>query len=374
MDCSLIQKVIQSMRDDLQTSIVSLNDRTKNIISLIQAHTQEIFEEIQEMVEVCDQILNNLKSKKFSDIEKIIGLPVKEALKVCQNWVVPKLEVDMHFISRIPKIFSMTPLRFCPLSFTRPVQPHDYLGYYSDVKELTVINTKTEEEFTLSNEIFHFTSGLLYLGGEQFLVTEGITANRKRTYLVKCLSSEVFRLPDLVTERIHFCMGWVDGLPAVIGGSTGLHPLATVEVLEQEWKAHSSLNISRSEATCITVSGETYIFGGVNYQRLDTVEVYRNKRWELLPFKIPVRLNLVGLIKLNNYEVLIMGGAEGNEKFSNYVWKMNLENGIFSTCSSMPVNCYFPKQMISVRELTATCIVKDRIFKRPQKFDLKDYI
>ena len=89
---------------------------------------------------------------------------------------------------------------------------------------------------------------------------------------------------------------------------------------------------------------------------------------------MPIRLNLVGVIKLNSYEVLILGGAEGNEKYSNYVWKMNIECGLFSTCASMPINCYFPKQMISVRELSAICIIKDRIFKRPQKLDLKDYI
>ena len=101
----------------------------------------------------------------------------------------------------------MSSLRFCPLSFSRPSQPHDYLGYFTDVKELTVIDTKTEEEFIINNEVFHYTSGLLYLGGEQFLVTEGMTGNRKRTYLLKCLSQEVFILPDLNIERMHFCMG-----------------------------------------------------------------------------------------------------------------------------------------------------------------------
>lgn len=367
-------EVIDSMKRDLNLSLISLNQRTESIISLIQSHTQEVYEEIEQMISVCDQLLESLKSKIIPEIEKQIGIPIKEALKVCKSWIVPKLEVDMHFISRIPKIFSMTPLRFCPLNFTRPSQPYEYIGYYSDVKELTVLNTETEEEFALSNEIFHYTSGLLYLGGESFLVTEGMTANKKKTYLVKCFSSEVFRLPDLVNERIHFCMGWVDGLPAVIGGSTGLHPLASVEVLEQTWRVHSTLNVSRSEATCITIGTSTYVFGGVNYQRLDTIEVWRNQKWSLLPYKIPLRLNLVGLIKLNSYEVLILGGAEGNEKFSNYVWKMNLENGVFSACASLPINCYFPKQMISVKELTATCIVKDRIFKRPQKLDLKDYI
>lgn len=367
-------EVIESMRKDLKLSLISLDERTKNIVSLIKEHSEEVYEEIQEMITVCDKLLKDLHSKNLREIEIQIGIPLKEALKVCENWVVPKLEVDMHFISRIPKIFSMTPLRFCPLKFTRPSQPYEYIGYYSDVKELTVLNTETEEEFALSNEIFHYTSGLLYLGGEQFLVSEGMSANRKKTYLVKCFSSEVFRLPDLVNERIHFCMGWIDGLPAIIGGSTGLHPLSSVEVLDQTWRVHSSLTVSRSEATCITINDSTYVFGGVNYQRLDTIEVWRNQKWSLLPYKIPLRLNLVGLIKLNSYEVLILGGAEGNEKFSNYVWKMNLENGLFSTCASMPINCYFPKQMISVKELTATCIIKDRIFKRPQKLDLKDYI
>lgn len=374
MDTSSILKVITSMRNDLTVSLSTLGDRTKSIVALIKAHSKEVNDEIQSMISVCEQIISQLAENKLVEVENLIGIPLAEASNICQNWVVPKLEVDMHFISRIPKIFSMSPLRFCPFSFTKPSQPHDYLGYFTDVKEMTVLDTNTEEEFTIHNEVFHYSSGLLYLGGEQFLVTEGMTANRKRTYLVKCLSHEVFRLPDLNTERMHFCMGWLDGLPAVFGGSTGLHPISSVEVLEREWREHSNLNISRSEATNITVGNDTYLFGGVNYQRLDAVEVWRRKRWELLPFKMPLRLNLVGVIKLNSYEVLILGGAEGNEKYSNYVWKMNLENGMFSTCASMPINCYFPKQMISVRELTATCIIKDRIFKRPQKLDLKDYI
>ena len=374
MDYSNIVKVIASMRDDLLISQTSLKERTDAIIRLMQSHSKEVFDEIQSMVSVCDQILQHFSEKNYTEVEALIGIPITDISTVCQNWVVPKLEIDMHFISRIPKIFSLSPLRFCPLSFSRPSQPYDYIGYYTDVKELTILNSKTEEEFTIDNEIFHYTSGLLYLGGEQFLVTEGMTANRKRTYLVKCLAQEVFRLPDLVTERMHFCMGWVDGLPAVIGGSTGLHPIASVEVLEQEWKVHSSLNVARSESTSIVINNYTYVFGGVNYQRLDSVEVWKTKKWSLLPFKMPIRLNLVGVIKLNSYEVLILGGAEGNEKYSNYVWKMNIESGLFSTCASMPINCYFPKQMISVRELSAICIIKDRIFKRPQKLDLKDYI
>ena len=234
MDYSNIVKVIASMRDDLLISQTSLKERTDAIIRLMQSHSKEVFDEIQSMVSVCDQILQHFSEKNYTEVEALIGIPITDISTVCQNWVVPKLEIDMHFISRIPKIFSLSPLRFCPLSFSRPSQPYDYIGYYTDVKELTILNSKTEEEFTIDNEIFHYTSGLLYLGGEQFLVTEGMTANRKRTYLVKCLAQEVFRLPDLVTERMHFCMGWVDGLPAVIGGSTGLHPIASVEVLEQE--------------------------------------------------------------------------------------------------------------------------------------------
>ena len=370
----MILKVITSMRNDLIQSQRNLEERTASIMDLFNKHSQEVFAEIQSMVSACELIISTLTEPNYQGVEDLIGISIDEACKICHNWVVPKLEVDMHFISRIPKIFSMSPLRFCPLSHSRPAQPYDYLGYYSDVKELTIIDTRTEEEFTINNDIFHYTSGLLYLGGEQFLVTESMTGNRKRTYLVKCLSHEVFRLPDLNTERMHFCMGWVDGLPAVIGGSTGLHPIASVEILAQEWKEHSNLNVSRSEATTITVNNHTYVFGGVNYQRLDAVEVWRKVKWELLPFKMPIRLNLVGVIKLNSYEVLILGGAEGNEKYSNYVWKMNLESGLFSTCANMPVNCYFPKQMISVSELTAICIIKDRIFKRPQKLDLKDYI
>lgn len=326
------------------------------------------------MISSCEKIISSLISEDEEGVEQSLGMSIDEALKTCTNWVVPKLEIDMHFISKIPIIFSMTPLRFSSLNFSRPSQPHDYLGYFTDVKELTILNTQEEEEFSITNDIFHFTSGLLYLGGEQFLVTEGMTGNKKRTYLVKCLSNEVFRLPDLNTERMHFCMGWVDGLPAVIGGSTGLHPIPSVEVLEQVWKEHSNLNTPRSESTSITINAYTYVFGGVSYQRLDTVEVWKNNRWELLKYKMPIRVNLVGVIKLNTYEVLILGGAEAAEKYSNYVWKMNLENGIFSTCANMPTNCYFPKQMISVHELTALCIIKDRIFKRPQKFDLKDYI
>ena len=374
MDLSAIVKVITSMREDLLISQTNLKERTENIILLIKTHSNEVFEEIQSMILMCEQILGCLSEKKTSNVELLLGISLAEATKMCESWVVPKLEVDMHFISRIPKIFMMSSLRFCPLSFSRPSQPHDYLGYFTDVKELTVIDTKTEEEFIINNEVFHYTSGLLYLGGEQFLVTEGMTGNRKRTYLLKCLSQEVFILPDLNIERMHFCMGWVDGLPAVIGGSTGLHPVGSVEVLEQEWKIHSELNVARSEATTITVLNDTYVFGGVNYQRLDAVEVWKSKKWELLPFKMPVRLNLVGVIKLNSYEVLILGGAEGSEKYSNYVWKMNLQHGLFSTCASLPINSYFPKQMISVRELNAICIIKDRIFKRPQKLDLKDYI
>lgn len=374
MDYSPVLKVITSMRNDLTTSQKNLQDRTAHIIDLIKVHSQEVFSEIQSMVAVCEEIISHISESNYSDIEQLFGVNIDEAMIICHNWVVPRLEVDMHFIARIPKIFSMSPLRFCPISFSRPSQPHDYLGYYSDVKELTILDTKTEEEFTINNDLFHYTSGLLYLGGEQFLVTEGMTENKKRTYLVKCLSHEVFRLPDLNTERMHFCLGWVDGLPAAIGGSTGLHPIGTVEVLEQEWRIHSALNVARSESTSITVNADTYVFGGVNYQRLDAVEVWTEKKWKLLPYKMPIRLNLVGVIKLNSYEVLILGGAEGNEKYSNHVWKMNLENGLFSTCANMPVNCYFPKQMISVIELSAICIIKDRIFKRPQKLDLKDYI
>jgi hypothetical protein len=366
-----VRAAVLTIKESLFASKTELTKLTDEIIEKVKEHSSEIQKEIQEMIGICERIIENERGEK---LETVIGLSVSQAAQACPNWTIPKLEVDLHFFSRIPKIFSIPPLHFTPLHFSMPAQPYSYIGYFADTKELTVFDTRTEEEFNISNEIFHYTSGLLYLGGDQFLATAGVAAGKKQTFLVKCSSKEVTRLPDLEEERIHFCMGWVDGLPAVIGGSTGLRPLSTVEVLENTWKPHSSLNIARSEATCLTVNAESFVFGGMNYQRVDSIEVYRNHQWQVLSVKMPIRANLVGVIKVNTEEVLVLGGAEGNDKLSNTVWKTNLHTGMVSACSPMSVNCFFPKQMISVQDLKATCVVKDRMFKRVEKINLTDFI
>ena len=85
MDLSAIVKVITSMREDLLISQTNLKERTENIILLIKTHSNEVFEEIQSMILMCEQILGCLSEKKTSNVELLLGISLAEATKMCES-------------------------------------------------------------------------------------------------------------------------------------------------------------------------------------------------------------------------------------------------------------------------------------------------
>ena len=70
---------------------------------------------------------------------------------------------------------------------------------------------------------------------------------------------------------------------------------------------HSSIVEPRKWLSAICFKGIPWIVGGFNYNRLDSIEKYENKRWTLIDFRLERPLTSVGLA-CNEAGILILGG------------------------------------------------------------------
>ena len=73
----------------------------------------------------------------------------------------------------------------------------------------------------------------------------------------------------------------------------------------------------RAYHSAVEVNRIIYVFGGTEE---DTVEVFVNETWALIPFQMPTRLSRMGLVWTTGTQVLIAGGAEGKAEDNAYMY------------------------------------------------------
>ena len=87
----------------------------------------------------------------------------------------------------------------------------------------------------------------------------------------------------------------------------------------------------RAYHSAVAVNRIIYVFGGTEE---DTVEVFVNESWALIPFQMPTRLARVGLVWTTGNIVLIAGGAEG--KAEDGAWLYDVSTTDFRTIAPLP--------------------------------------
>lgn len=185
--------------------------------------------------------------------------------------------------------------------------------------------------FKLTDSMFDLQSRPALLSSDIVIITGGEKYPR-RTLNLNPITGDIFKLSDMVIGRYAHATATIDDTILVCGGLQDEKMLQSTELFyDNTWVKAGPMKRHRAYHSAVEVNRIIYVFGGTEE---DTVEVFVNESWALIPFQMPTRLARVGLVWTSGSTVLIAGGAEG--KAEDGAWLYDTSTSDFQAIAPLP--------------------------------------
>ena len=318
---SLINFLLQVKSKALAQKSLVIATSHKYITQIIQ-EADSVLKNLQNFIVQCESLIKNIIDTKFIQ-KKDFYTPIENALLSynIDNFLskISSPSLTISKISKISPIFEYFPTFFL-FSF---YNYSDLAIEYLEKHKITVFPSKNDWE----NEKFEWNSRCLPLAGRKIFITGGEESSPiNKSYVINIETQEITIMPNIKKNRCWHAMTWIEGRPAVIAGYDGHKCIDFVEIYENnQWIMHSSIVEPRKWLSAICFKGIPWIVGGFNYNRLDSIEKYENKRWTLIDLRLERPLTSVGLA-CNEAGILILGGKIDEDRNSSDVYLFDTKN------------------------------------------------
>ena len=202
--------------------------------------------------------------------------------------------------------------------------------------------TKTRREIfspwvKASSKALMTENGLIITGGSKFPY---------QAYLID-KQYNITKLVSMRQARFWHSMGFIDGHPAVFGGSKRDFPipifLDSVEVYKDySWMKYPNTNVKRASCSASWYGKYTYIIGGLildKNQKVFTgmIEKWDGSSWIILNIKLIQAVISPGCICVDDHSIFIFGGGKSGYVSSNKIFKIDLDHDtVYKYSKSLP--------------------------------------
>jgi NAD kinase len=128
--------------------------------------------------------------------------------------------------------------------------------------------------------------------------------------------TEIKSRTSMLVARGDFCAVSVGSQVVVIGGHNFENrlDLALCEVMDgNKWKFYPSLHVARRAASACELNSCIYVFGGDGLNTIESLAL-GEKAWRISSLKLPEPLKQVGVCKVDDSTVIILGGVKLNDQ------------------------------------------------------------
>jgi NAD kinase len=153
----------------------------------------------------------------------------------------------------------------------------------------------------------HFTTVAV---GDSTLLLGGLLSSTVST-VYELTQTEIRSLTSMLVPRGDFCAVSIGSQVVVIGGHNFENrvDLALCEVMaDNRWKFFPSLQVPRRAASACELNSCIYVFGGDGLNTIESLTL-GEKAWRVSSLKLPEPLKHVGVYKVDDSTVIILGGA-----------------------------------------------------------------
>ena len=307
----LINKINQ-IKLEAESSKNSIVLRCRTLISEINEKSYNVIEKLENFINLCSKIIADIHYFQSIPSNQIYN-PLTSALlsgnisNLIQKMHPPKISFfdSSEWFSYIPSTF-----------------PH-YLYNFSDFTAGFIWNNKliiSPLSIEITNAEYDWSSKILLLDNNKILITGGGNPLTNECFELNFKSQVLRKISPLKSSRYWHTNSWINNMPAVIGGFNKTCAMKSVEIYNgHNWTEINSLNQPRYFATAVACFKATWIVGGENVNKLDSIEKFENNSWTLINVKLFNPARTIGVICLEN-NILMFGGKLDNKQkiFNNY--------------------------------------------------------
>lgn len=211
---------------------------------------------------------------------------------------------------------------------------HNYLQIFHIKKRQ--IDKKHDSRFNLNSR------ALLYINGN--IIITGGTKDSTIALEFNPTTEDIHKLPDMLQGRERHSMTCINQTIYVIGGFHR-HTLAECEYFDcKSWKRMPSLNIPRQNHSSINHHDAIYVTGG---KQQDSIEKWDGISWKLLTVKFPSCISKLGLAKLDQSSIMVVGGSSGPPL--DTVWSLDVNAETLSVMPELPNGDMFSSIGVSIK-------------------------
>lgn len=307
-----IRKQAENLKYDFFQSI-------KNTWNSIQEQATLVITEINEFIKICDENLQELKTKKIIKIKEFYS-PLEWAL-ISENincllnqFSYPKLHM---FPDSLPI--------FIPSNFSNLLSNYSSVSaVYKDTATLYIHPYHKE----ISNPLLSHSSRALQISSDELLITGGGHPLSTSCRILEVHTCSLKTLQDLQSGRKFHAMSYINGFPAVLGGTEEIFSnnlktesqLRSVEFFhEKVWKKGPDMNIARCGASAVYIPPCTWIMGGWDKGCTNVIEKFENNRWEIVQITLPIPCRSAATVGVGK-KIIVFGGKISGGKNIDNMW------------------------------------------------------
>ena len=219
----------------------------------------------------------------------------------------------------------------------------DYILGFEDRRKLRLMNFEDNAISFVESEVMHWTGRACLYGTNSVLFTGG-QEYPAGSFLVSITEQSSTELGSMQEGRIWHGLCTIGNKAFVMGGKDSSSGAAkqSSEMLENgQWVTIAPLNFPRESLAATAYKATLYVVGGFDgCNRLSSIEAYKQKRWSMLPLKLPEPRQMPGIVFLTDTKLMVAGGQD-EERAKKTVYVVNLDSGKVETLPSLPVPDYF---------------------------------
>ncbi|OMJ89417.1 hypothetical protein SteCoe_8415 [Stentor coeruleus] len=308
MKAKLLDKIC-SLKTQAKLDIKKAISHADDLITKISRELKRTNNYVKGFIKSCDDAIDYIKNLNDEIDEKEFYCPLESLLIMQEPEILDQIygpKINLYSINNKAVECNISNFPHCIFQYT-----FNSIAFSSENK-LACNNGKIETKIDTD---FHYAGRLLSVGKIFAIYTGGDPASNN-AYIINLESKSINNLSSMQQKRMWHAMTWIDGFPAVLGGSDEIEMLADVEVYKNgKWERYPSLTSKKAALSAISHYSKVYVIGGCistnPLKKYDSIEKYENGKWELLFVKISSNLTMSGIFASGIY-IIIFGGYDEN--------------------------------------------------------------
>lgn len=330
-----ILQTTETLRDNyLQKSLYQI-EQLKKTIKLTLADFDDI-------LQICFEHIKEVTTRKYIKIQKHISHLDYALCSVDANFLLSQITTPS--LSQIENM-----IEFIPSNFMYVFNNYKTISLCHKPDGSTLMTTP--QTIVFKDQDFKQSSRSLQISYSEIMFTGGSGASSHTAKIYNAYTRASECLASLNIGRRFHAMTFIDGFPAVLGGSveetiTGnlaYKQLKSVEIFKDNvWQCLPDMNLERSCISAVYTGKITWAIGGFDNSTLNSIEKFEKGAWSLLKVTLPFSVRSSLTYALGN-NILIIGGKISGGEDSSEVLYFNPNSQKITKVRSLQIQNNFPE-------------------------------